>query len=132
MNSKYHHSNFYVCPTSSSDLDILRRLPLFFTDLKYEETETGFFGILYRSDLDHRQCMNSYLDDQIEHIRLEFEKYHQFRKRISKKVEDRLENLCFEMFEEHKLNYFDNFAIMMMSMYDVEDKPEKDTQDQIL
>ena len=118
MNSLYYHNNFFVCPTSSSDIHIIRRLPLFFTDLRYEESELGFYGILYRRDLDHRDCMNSFLEDKIRQIEMEFGKYEKYRKDVSKKISDSIESIFCDIFDEQRANLTDNLLIMRRSMYE--------------
>ena len=118
MNSQYHYCNFYVCPTSSSDISIISRLPLFFTALRYEESDSGFYGILYRKSLDHRECMNSYLGDQINQIEMDYERYEKYRKDMSRRITDSIESIFCDIFDEQRSNYIDNMVIMKKSMYE--------------
>lgn len=123
MNSQYHHCNFFVSSVSSSDIDVMKRLPSFFSSLEYTESESGLYVILYRSDLDYKKCMNQYLEDKISQTEQEFERFDNYRKDLSKQITKSIVSICSDYFEDQRIYFIDSVIQMYKSKFD----EQKDT-----
>ena len=65
MNARLCNKGFYIVENYSRDIRLMRKLPHFLDNISYDEI--GMYGILRMDDLEPKDCMDLYLDYNIQY-----------------------------------------------------------------